>query len=96
MSITIDVLELSSRLGEALAIVSSGQEVLLCDGAIPCVRLVPCEGPAPRIPGLHDRTSSQLPATSLAPRVPGLHKVAIEVAADFDAPLPDDFWTCEQ
>ena len=26
------------------------------------------------------------------PRVPGLHPGAITTTADFDAPLPDDFW----
>ena len=25
-------------------------------------------------------------------RVPGLHPGSMEAAADFDAPLPDDFW----
>jgi antitoxin (DNA-binding transcriptional repressor) of toxin-antitoxin stability system len=27
-----------------------------------------------------------------ARRVPGLHPGSMEAAADFDAPLPDDFW----
>ena len=35
MSTTIDVRELPARLGEALAIVSSGREVLLTDGVTP-------------------------------------------------------------
>lgn len=26
-------------------------------------------------------------------RVPGLHAGLIEIADDFDAPLPDDYWT---
>lgn len=26
-------------------------------------------------------------------RVPGLHVGSMDVADDFDAPLPDDFWT---
>lgn len=33
-----------------------------------------------------------LPPTPLKKRVAGLHKGSIETAADFDAPLPDDFW----
>jgi antitoxin (DNA-binding transcriptional repressor) of toxin-antitoxin stability system len=34
-----------------------------------------------------------LPLTSpSSPRRPGLHKGAIQVSADFDEPLPDDFW----
>ena len=72
MSNTIDVSELPNRLGEVLAIVSSGREVLLTDGATPRARIVPCGGPGPR--------------------VPGLHAGAMQAAADFDAPLPDDFW----
>ena len=27
-----------------------------------------------------------------APRVPGLHPGAIQMAEDFDEPLPDEFW----
>jgi len=34
-----------------------------------------------------------LPLTaSSSPRQPGLHKGAIQMSADFDEPLPDDFW----
>jgi antitoxin (DNA-binding transcriptional repressor) of toxin-antitoxin stability system len=34
-----------------------------------------------------------LPFTSpSSPRRPRLHKGAIQVSADFDEPLPDDFW----
>ena len=33
-----------------------------------------------------------LPAATGA-RIPGLHAGLIEVADDFDAPLPDSFWT---
>jgi antitoxin (DNA-binding transcriptional repressor) of toxin-antitoxin stability system len=72
MFTTIDVRELPARLSEALAIVSSGREVLLTDGHTPRARLVPC--------------------AESGRRVPGLHANAIEVAPDFDAPLPDDFW----
>lgn len=32
----------------------------------------------------------QAPAGAL---VPGLHPGAFQTSADFDAPLPDDFWT---
>jgi antitoxin (DNA-binding transcriptional repressor) of toxin-antitoxin stability system len=31
--------------------------------------------------------------TTTARRVPGLHPNSITTSADFDAPLPDDFWT---
>jgi antitoxin (DNA-binding transcriptional repressor) of toxin-antitoxin stability system len=76
MSTTIDVRELPARLGEALALVASGREVLLTDGATPRARLVPCGG--------------------AGPRVPGLHAGAMQAAPDFDAPLPEGFWTGEQ
>ena len=45
--------DLPVRLGETLAIVSSGREVLLTDGANARARLVPCAGPDLRVPGLH-------------------------------------------
>ena len=32
-------------------------------------------------------------ASSTTPRVAGLHTGKIWTSADFDAPLPDDFWT---
>jgi len=53
MSTTLDIRELPARLGEALAIVSLGGEVLLTDGTTPRARLVPLVESAPRVPGLH-------------------------------------------
>jgi antitoxin (DNA-binding transcriptional repressor) of toxin-antitoxin stability system len=44
-------------------------------------------------------TLKQVPIARLVPvnagkdRVPGLHPGAITMADDFDAPLPDEFWT---
>ena len=35
---------------------------------------------------------ARLTAVAPQPRVPGLHPGAITTTADFDAPLPDDFW----
>lgn len=34
-----------------------------------------------------------VPPTAAVPRVAGLHAGTISVAPDFDAPLPDEFWT---
>jgi antitoxin (DNA-binding transcriptional repressor) of toxin-antitoxin stability system len=76
MSTTIEFRELPARLGEALALVAAGCEVILTDGATPRARLVPCADPNRR--------------------VPGLHAGAFQAAADFDAPLPDDFWAASQ
>ena len=42
------------------------------------------EGTTPR--------ARRLPLQSAAGRVAGLHAGAIEAAADFGAPLPDEFW----
>jgi antitoxin (DNA-binding transcriptional repressor) of toxin-antitoxin stability system len=33
-----------------------------------------------------------VPVVEARERVPGLHAGAMQPAADFDAPLPDDFW----
>jgi hypothetical protein len=38
------------------------------------------------------RGAGQLPPTS-PQRIAGLHPGALAPAPDFDAPLPDDFWT---
>jgi antitoxin (DNA-binding transcriptional repressor) of toxin-antitoxin stability system len=35
-------------------------------------------------------------ATPEMARVPGLHAGAISTSDDFDAPLPDEFWTGQQ
>jgi antitoxin (DNA-binding transcriptional repressor) of toxin-antitoxin stability system len=72
MNTTIDIRELPARLAEAVALASSGVEVILTEGEIPRLRLVSCETAVPRVPGLH----------------PG----SIEIAPDFDVPLPDEFW----
>jgi antitoxin (DNA-binding transcriptional repressor) of toxin-antitoxin stability system len=36
---------------------------------------------------------ARLVPLSQAPRTAGLHPGALQPAPDFDAPLPDDFWT---
>lgn len=40
-------------------------------------------------------TDGSIPRAKLIPlaRVPGLHPGAIQTSDDFDAPLPDSFWT---
>lgn len=43
-------------------------------------------------------TEGQVPRARLVPlvqgqsRIPGLHPGAIQTAADFDAPLPEEYW----
>ena len=34
-----------------------------------------------------------VPCEEPGERIPGLHPGAFQMAPDFDAPLPDDFWT---
>jgi antitoxin (DNA-binding transcriptional repressor) of toxin-antitoxin stability system len=53
MATTIDIRELPARLEEALALATSGGEVILTDGATPRARIVPLGGASPRVPGLH-------------------------------------------
>ena len=44
-------------------------------------------------------TEGQIPRARLVPlvpgraRIPGLHQGDIQTSEDFDAPLPEDFWT---
>ena len=33
-----------------------------------------------------------VPVSSPGPRIPGLHAGLIDIAPNFDDPLPDDFW----
>jgi len=37
-----------------------------------------------------------VPIPAKPPRIAGLHLGAIQASADFDAPLPDEFWTASQ
>ncbi len=53
MATTIEIHELPTRLAEILALVSSGNEVVLLAGSIPRARIVPCDNAQPRKPGLH-------------------------------------------
>ncbi len=54
MSTLIDIRELPGRWEEALALASSGHEVILTDGSTPAARLVSCEEAATvRVEGLH-------------------------------------------
>ena len=73
---TIDILQLPSRLNEAIRLANSGTEVIVTENNVPRARLVPLS-----VGGK---------------RVAGLHAGAIQLADDFDAPLPDDFWLGNQ
>jgi antitoxin (DNA-binding transcriptional repressor) of toxin-antitoxin stability system len=73
MNMKIDIREFPARWEEALALVSSGVEIILMDGLTARARL--------------------LPWGAMPSRVEGLHAGAMQPSEDFDAPLPDDFWT---
>jgi antitoxin (DNA-binding transcriptional repressor) of toxin-antitoxin stability system len=53
MTVPIDIRELPARLEEALAVASSGGEVVLTDAGTPRARLLPMEPAQPRVAGLH-------------------------------------------
>jgi antitoxin (DNA-binding transcriptional repressor) of toxin-antitoxin stability system len=62
MTTTIDIRDLPARLGEALAAVATGAEVVLTDGPTPRARLVPLPPPtAARKPGLHPGAMTAAP-----------------------------------
>ena len=53
MPLTIDIREFAGRMSEALERAANGEDVILADGDVPKVRLVPCPVRKPRIPGLN-------------------------------------------
>ncbi len=53
MPLTIDIREFADRMGEALERAANGEDVILADGDVPKVRLVPCAARKPRTMGLN-------------------------------------------
>jgi len=53
MKTIIDIRELPIRIDELLALAAAGQEVILYDGVVARVRLVPMVQRKNRMPGLH-------------------------------------------
>jgi antitoxin (DNA-binding transcriptional repressor) of toxin-antitoxin stability system len=53
MSTKIDIRDLPAQWAEALALVSSGGEVIVMDGPTPRARLLPWGVPPTRVAGLH-------------------------------------------
>lgn len=49
----IDVRDLPARIDEAIALASSGTEIMIVDGSVPRARLVAVTAPPPRKAGLH-------------------------------------------
>ncbi len=70
---TVDVKEAQTQLMQLLALALQGNEVVIAEGNIPLVRLVPVQ-------------------SQLTRRVANLHKGAMRMRADFNEPLPDEFW----
>jgi antitoxin (DNA-binding transcriptional repressor) of toxin-antitoxin stability system len=73
----MDVNKAKHHLAELLDLAKEGNEVLISEGNTAVARLT---------------AISSISATR-KPRVAGLHTGAIDVSDDFDAELPDAFWT---
>jgi antitoxin (DNA-binding transcriptional repressor) of toxin-antitoxin stability system len=74
---TIELNDLPARIGEVLATIRAGGEVILTDGGEPKAKVEPVALPLTRQPrrlGL------------------GEGRGGYWMAPDFDAPLPDEFW----
>ena len=76
---TIEMTDLTS-LKDVVALAKEESEVVLTQGYEPVAKVLPIAGP----PG---NLSPKLERRKL-----GLHPGAWEVSADFDEPLPDEFW----
>jgi len=76
MTTTVDVDEAKKSLLELLDFAKAGNEVIISQGSTPVARLTALAPVAP----------------APRPRVAGLHAGAIITSADFDEPLPDEFW----
>ena len=70
---TVDIQEAQSQLAQLLALALQGNDVVITEGHVPLVRLVPVQ-------------------PQLIRRVANLHKGAMRMHADFNEPLPDEFW----
>ena len=70
---TVDVQEAQTQLMQLLALALQGNDVVITEGNVPLVRLVPVQPQSVR-------------------RVANLHKGAMRMSADFNEPLPDEFW----
>lgn len=84
-TLTVTVDDAQTQLRALLARALGGDEVIIADDDKPVARLVSV-------------TDANDAATSLPnqKRVFGLHRGQIEISADFDEPLPDEFWLGEE
>ena len=77
-TLTIDINDLPARYAEAVSRAEQGDEVVVTAVGQHAVRLVPVPAPVPTPPS--------------GPRIFDLHPGAMEMAPDFNDPLPDSFW----
>lgn len=77
MTTTMDINDAKRHLGKLLNLAKDGNEVLISEGNTAVARL----------------TAISSASAARKPRVAGLHTGAIDVSDDFDAELPDAFWT---
>lgn len=73
---SVTVEEAGSRLEELIELVERGGEVVILKGNEPKAKLVALPSPAPK-PGKREF---------------GQYRGKIRISADFDEPLPDEFW----
>jgi hypothetical protein len=76
---TLDLDDIFASLEEILEMLDLDTEIILTKGDTQIARLSPI-------------TPTQ---SDDSPRIPGLHAGTTWVSDDFDAPLPDEFWTGE-
>ena len=77
-TLTIDINDLPARYAEAVSRAERGDAVVVTAAGQYAVRLVPVSALAPTPP--------------TKPRIFDLHPGAMEMAPDFNDPLPDSFW----
>ena len=81
----IDVNQKHLSLKELLSLINVDTEIIITEGNKPLARLIPLKET--------EKTISENPSSNL--RQPGLHAGMIWTSEDFDAPLPEEFWTGE-
>ena len=97
---TVDSGEVRARIGELIAFVREGHEILISDGDEPVARLGPVRaaraGSEPLEEGATERAAEGPdPPARRRKRTLGLTPGAAHMAPDFDDPLPDSFWLGE-
>jgi antitoxin (DNA-binding transcriptional repressor) of toxin-antitoxin stability system len=81
MTHTVDVAHPDMSLDQLVQLAHAGDDVVVIENDRAVARLIPERDPEP--------------ASAPFKRVAGLHAGLVDIADDFDAPLPDSFWLGE-